>query len=350
MSCCARDAPDDAVSKDIDKQIKTHAAKSHLEVKLLLLGTGESGKSTIVKQMKLLYQTPYTEQEAAVFRTTVFSNIVTSMKTLLQYREHFGIPLRSPAAETAANELLTQPVEDADVQNFGRWISTLWADGGIQDVYSRSSEFHLNDSAAYYFAAIDRICQPNYIPDSQDILRSRIRTTGIVESQFTYSDLSFRLFDVGGQRNERKKWIHCFQEVTAVIFVVGISEYDQKLLEDRAQNRMIESLWLFDEICNSRWFHETNMILFLNKVDIFEDKLCNRKIPLTVCFQDYTEGFDLQKAQKFVQSKFQMANKNPAKQVYDWFTNATSTEGISTVFIAVKDTILQNRLRRGGFM
>jgi len=75
-----------------------------------------------------------------------------------------------------------------------------------------------------------------------------------------------------------------------------------------------------------------------------------RKIPLTVCFQDYTEGFDLQKAQKFVEAKFQSANKNPGKQVYDWFTNATSTEGVRTVFVAVKDTILQNRLKRGGFM
>jgi len=41
-----------------------------------------------------------------------------------------------------------------------------------------------------------------------------------------------RLFDVGGQRSERKKWIHCFEDVTAIIFCVGMSEYDQVLHED----------------------------------------------------------------------------------------------------------------------
>jgi guanine nucleotide-binding protein G(i) subunit alpha len=42
----------------------------------------------------------------------------------------------------------------------------------------------------------------------------------------------FRLFDVGGQRSERKKWIHCFEDVTAIIFCVAMSEYDQVLHED----------------------------------------------------------------------------------------------------------------------
>lgn len=44
--------------------------------------------------------------------------------------------------------------------------------------------------------------------------------------------LTCRLFDVGGQRSERKKWIHCFEDVTAIIFCVAMSEYDQVLHED----------------------------------------------------------------------------------------------------------------------
>jgi len=46
------------------------------------------------------------------------------------------------------------------------------------------------------------------------------------------SPFFFRLFDVGGQRSERKKWIHCFEDVTAIIFCVAMSEYDQVLHED----------------------------------------------------------------------------------------------------------------------
>ena len=54
--------------------------------------------------------------------------------------------------------------------------------------------------------------------------------------------------------------------MTAVIFVAAISEYDQLCYEDDKTNRMTEALNLFEEICNSRWFRETSMILFLNKV------------------------------------------------------------------------------------
>jgi hypothetical protein len=90
--------------------------------------------------------------------------------------------------------------------------------------------------------------------------------------------------DVGGQRSERKKWIHCFQDVTAVIFCVALSEYNLMLQEDTS-NRMQESLKLFREICNSPWFENTAIVLFLNKNDLFRDKI--QKVDLNVCFDDY---------------------------------------------------------------
>ena len=105
--------------------------------------------------------------------------------------------------------------------------------------------------------------------------------------------LNFRVFDVGGQRSERKKWIHCFEDVTAIIFIVALSEYDQVkvlrnfiikikiifykkpkvLVEDETTNRMHESLRLFDSICNNKWFVNTSIILFLNKKDLFSEKI-----------------------------------------------------------------------------
>ncbi len=73
------------------------------------------------------------------------------------------------------------------------------------------------------------------------------------------------MFDVGGQRNERKKWIHCFEHVTAVLFVVALSEYNMVLFEDHTQNRLTESLNLFKEICNTRYLSNVALMLFLNK-------------------------------------------------------------------------------------
>lgn len=132
---------------------------------------------------------------------------------------------------------------------------------------------------------MDRIGDPHYVPTDQDVLRSRVKTTGITETTFNIGELTYRMFDVGGQRSERKKWIHCFENVTAVIFMVAISEYDQLLMEDESVNRMDEALTLFDSICNSRWFEKTSILLFLNKTDLFREKL--KTSPLNQYFKDY---------------------------------------------------------------
>lgn len=79
----------------------------------------------------------------------------------------------------------------------------------------------------------------DYLPDKDDILFSRVRTSGIVTETYEIDGSTFEMYDVGGQRNERKKWIHCFEDVTAIIFVAALSEYDQKLFEDASANRMV---------------------------------------------------------------------------------------------------------------
>jgi guanine nucleotide-binding protein subunit alpha len=115
--------------------------------------------------------------------------------------------------------------------------------------------------------------------------------------------LTYKIFDVGGQRSERKKWIHCFENVTALDFLVSISEYDQMLYEDENVNRMQEALTLFDSICNSRWFTNTNIILFLNKMDLFAEKLQKQMSPLETYFPEYNGGWDYEAACQFLLSR-----------------------------------------------
>jgi len=108
-------------------------------------------------------------------------------------------------------------------------------------------------------------------------LRLRVRTTGVVESNFALRrkgmTLNFKIVDVGGQRSERRKWIHCFEDVDAILFVTAISEYNEVLMEDGKTNRMQESLSLFGSIVNNAFFADTSFILFLNKEDLFLTKL-----------------------------------------------------------------------------
>ena len=145
------------------------------------------------------------------------------------------------------------------------------------------------------------------MPNDQDLLRSRLRTTGITETIFDLGQLTYRMFDVGGQRSERKKWIHCFESVTSIIFCTALSEYDQVLLEEAGQNRMVESLVLFESVINSRWFLRTSIILFLNKIDVFKSKL--PKVPLEKYFPEYTGGPDVNKAAKYILWRFMQANR-----------------------------------------
>lgn len=109
---------------------------------------------------------------------------------------------------------------------------------------TRRSQFYIMDSASYFFNNVQRIGDIDYIPNVADILRARIKTTGIYETRFQMGRLNIHMYDVGGQRSERKKWIHCFDDVTLIIFCVALSEYDQVLLEETTQNRMAESLVL----------------------------------------------------------------------------------------------------------
>jgi len=138
------------------------------------------------------------------------------------------------------------------------------------------------------------------------------------------------MVDVGGQRSERKKWIHCFQDVTAVIFCVAMNEYDLMLAEDDSVNRMQESMMLFEEICNCQWFCDTAIILFLNKSDLFNEKI--KRIDLKICFPEYTGGCDLKPATSFMKDKFTSLNRNRQKAIYVHITCATSTDNISYVF------------------
>ena len=84
-----------------------------------------------------------------------------------------------------------------------------------------------------YYSNIDRLFARDYLPSDQDVLRSRLRTTGITETLFELGQLNYHMFDVGGQRSERKKWVHCFEGVHCLMFVAALSGYDQCLVEDK---------------------------------------------------------------------------------------------------------------------
>ncbi|KAM6121007.1 LOW QUALITY PROTEIN: guanine nucleotide-binding protein G(i) subunit alpha-2 [Pterocles gutturalis] len=348
---CTVSAEDKAAaerSRMIDKNLREDGEKAAREVKLLLLGAGESGKSTIVKQMKIIHEDGYSEEECRQYKAVVYSNTIQSIMAIIKAMGNLQIDFGDSSRADDARQLFAlscseeQGIMPEDLANV---IRRLWADNGVQACFNRSREYQLNDSAAYS-NDLERIARADYIPTQQDVLRTRVKTTGIVD-HFTFKDLHFKMFDVGGQRSERKKWIHCFEGVTAIIFCVALSAYDLVLAEDEEMNRMHESMKLFDSICNNKWFTDTSIILFLNKKDLFEEKIVHS--PLTICFPEYTGANTYDEAASYIQSKFEDLNKRKGHQeIYTHFTCATDTKNVQFVFDAVTDVIIKNNLKDCG--
>jgi len=376
--------------RKIGRQLKKDYAKYSKIAKLLLLGAGESGKSTIVKQMKLLH--PVNDREQAGFspaekdeaKLAIYANIIDSIVALLEATTDLDIPLengqlrqdKSTVLEYA-NSLMNKqnmvkngqsnnevdnnqsckdvfppvsfPATERPPARIVKAIENLWLSSGVQQAYQRRNEFQLADSAAYFLCNVAKYTSENYVPSDQDILRTRVRTTGIVKIEFEYKSLVFHMFDVGGQRSERKKWIHCFDNVDCVLFVVAMSEYDQMLVEDRCVNRMHESLSLFEEIVNNEFFSEMPFIVFFNKKDLFDQKVRIKSI--RVAFPTYQGGLnDVQESGDFIVDTFISQSKVDQKRrpMYPHFTTATDTDLVKHVFSCVADVILNEVLKTTG--
>jgi GTPase SAR1 family protein len=326
----------------LDQYLESDKKKFNEEIKLLLLGAGESGKSTIFKQMKILQDNGgYTQKELEGFRYVIHGNCITQMKLLVEAAIKSGAHMDESLMQSAnrIREVPTTNVGSSWSDQLAKDIVALWKSDTIQTVFrDRDGTFQLNDSMDYFFSNVDRFNQINYVPTVEDVLRARVRSLGIEEAEFMFESVKFRMVDVGGQRSERRKWIHCFDHVSAVIFCVALSEYDQVLREEEGMNRMKESLLLWEEIVNSKHFRTTPFILFLNKTDLFREKL--KKIPLTSVYPNFMGGDDFEAASNFIKARYIELNQYP-HEIFSHFTCAISTENIGFVFGAVRKTLLK---------
>ncbi|XP_071751005.1 guanine nucleotide-binding protein subunit alpha-14-like [Centroberyx gerrardi] len=347
--CCmsAEEVEKHRIHLEIERQLRRDKRESHRELKLLLLGTGESGKSTFIKQMRIIHGSGYSEADRKGFTRLVFQNIVTAIQALIHAMKALHIDYIDDKNISHSDKLNRVEADQASILE--SWqveaIRRVWNDHGVQRCYDRRREFQLSDSAKYYLNDLDRITAPFYIPTLQDILRVRIPTTGIIEYPFDLTKVVFRMVDVGGQRSERRKWIHCFEKVTSIIFLVALSEYDQVLYECENDNRLEESKALFRTIVAYPWFQESSIILFLNKTDLLEEKITHSHLA------DYFPAFtgprrDAEAAKAFILEMYKEQHVGRHKALYKHFTCATDTENIRVVFKAVKDTLFRENLEK----
>lgn len=361
-------------SKAIERQIQKDKQVYRATHRLLLLGAGESGKSTLVKQMRILHEeTPFTEEEKKQKIEEIKRNIKDSMYTILKAMDEIEPPCQCSTPENEAKrqwllEQYSKPDYEYSTQFYDH-TEDLWRDPGVQTCFERSNEYQLIDCAKYFLEKVHVVRKDDFMPTEQDILRARVLTSGIFETKFRVDKVKFHMFDVGGQRDERRKWIQCFNDVTAIIFVCASSSFNMVLREDNTQNRLREALDLFKSIWNNRWLRTISVILFLNKQDLLEDKIKSGKTKLEDYFPEFVlymippeaqpeidDGKDREftRAKYFIRDNFlqlsQQTSQGDSKQhsghhCYPHFTCAVDTENIRRVFNDCRDIIQRVHLR-----
>ncbi len=339
----------------IDEMIRKQKNKQAVEdaKKLLLLGAGQSGKSTLFKQMKILYgeKKEFPQEELESYRSIIVSNVISSMQTLIEYSEKFAQEEKGDKYNVAAEAEL-KLVKDADRdsldEKLGIAIDALWKDKGIQATFEVRHKFQLIDSSQYYFDRVVAISKSGWVPSTDDVLRSRARTTGIVETNFIVKGSKFKMFDVGGQKSERKKWVHHFDDVDLVIFVAALSGFNQTLFEDGKTNRISESIELFDKVCREEALKGSSLVLFLNKKDLFEERIKNFDITMAPPLSNF-EG-DLRSFKEtceYIVDVFRnVVPVNRTVTVHP--TCATDQENVKVVFEGVKQHVLERSLAMAG--
>jgi len=272
-----------------------------------------------------------------------------------------------------------QSVDDFDITPqtaaiLAESISFLWKQPQVKATFNKRQYYSFIENMDYFFGKIDQIFDMNYEPTTDDAMKCRARTTGLIEEKFRIQEVWFSIFDAGGQRTERRKWIQLFEGVTAIIFVAALNHFCTVLFEDERVNAMQESLELFAEIVNAKWFRKTAVVLFLNKNDIFEQRL-KEGLTLDIAFGEEWKGPNykdergpgtadsppmsdedwLRKCSdagaKFIGSKYrEQSTKYKEKKIFTHVTTATDEQNIKKVFWDVQNIIISKNLTGAGLV
>ncbi|KAF7328293.1 hypothetical protein MSAN_02486300 [Mycena sanguinolenta] len=378
--------------RQAEEELKQARVKMAVQVKVLLLGPSDSGKSTVLKQMRLAHRGPFTQPEIESFRQRVFENLTRGLKYLLDALPDMGLELPEVYGDVyegpddnegyvrgwgpgedgavAGGEGLirrgmcgagtaegTRPdgiaadlalIEHAKGIGDGELfpmryygpLARLWAEPVVQTAWNRGNEVAVPENLHYFFSDLPRLFDVEYVPTTQDIVLSRTRTIGITETSFHRRDKEITIVDVGGQKSERRKWIHCFQDVTSILFVTSLSGYDRCLLEDRDVNQMKDAMMIWESICNSQWFKRTSIILLLSKNDLFQEKI--KTSDIKSFFPDFDgEPYSVTAGHAYFKKRFAWLVVNvgrvKGREIYIHITSVMDPELLRVVMAAVEE-------------
>eukprot|EP01084_Bolivina_argentea_P083330 150881_1 len=340
--CNSTDSPSvNSQTREIDRFLLSAHKKCSRVRKLALLGTKSSGKSTIFKQLTNVYGCGIEEDQYPIFAHKIRQNIIHAMFTLLyksqhlydtdpikfkhclidftndniyEYIQHFTVARAqfSLTKETInllvfsyvhKHENITETFVPSDIvskiiqfssvlfeqlhhemRHLGKLIYDLWNLEAIQNTFFYHGNNHsFPDNMEYFFNKTYLIFEKDFCPSGEDILKSNvaIRKT---EANYILQDDTFHIIINHMYRFQYfQKQFSIFQHINGIIFIAALNDFYKFIFDNEIKNAMHQSIELFDDVCNSKWFKRSEFILFLNKSDLFRESLLNDH-SLTECF------------------------------------------------------------------
>ncbi|KAH9854473.1 G-alpha-domain-containing protein [Lenzites betulinus] len=237
------------------------------------------------------------------------------------------------------------------------FMTELWRDPAVRRRLDEK-RIWLEESSGFYLEEIDRITAKMYFPTDDDVLKARLKTTGVVEHTFAlakdseWRGVQWKIYDVGGARNQRQAWAPYFDDVNAIIFLAPISAFDQVLAEDPSVNRLEDSFQLWKSVVENKLLSHVNIVLFLNKCDLLKKKL-ESGVRLSQ-HMSYNRRNDYETVSRYFHSRFgalhQTLTTNKARELFIHLTSVVDTQSTHTIITRVRDSILTANLKSSALM
>ncbi|CAL6070505.1 G-protein_alpha subunit [Hexamita inflata] len=368
FACCGSSNKDvneneKLVTQKFDRQLEQQNKESKLEIKLLLLGSGDSGKSTFFRQIQNNFGTGFTQDQLNTYKLPIQTAFLRNLQAATSIMEQIRQSVDESNSEFAQQLLQMQPevfqtmimssnkenehyTEDS-TDNYSTFVDKCYKlarDSNMKSIFEAPMCYQLKIPAHVKTILQSSVLDQNYTVSVSDLVRYRLKTTQVQQISFKVQGRSFRLIDVGGQIAERKKWSAIFKDAASIVYVASMIDYDLTLDEDPSVNRMVDSLQLFEQTINCETFRSTPIILLLNKFDLFKTKV--ETVPLRNTFKDFKEP---QEPHKYIQDRFLALNKNPRRQIYSFFSTAIDGEIVNEIFKTSVKILLKEEMSRLGF-
>lgn len=324
----------------IDSELKTDELYDKINYKLLILGTGESGKSTVVKQLMFLANKKLNQRQIDTYVKGLRFNVIESMYLYLSKIKDLNLIV--PLNLELDIETVTQKYSKFDTNSdstFGAVIKRLYESDLFSSIKSEKHQFWNLETSDFYFKNASRIFGDGYLPTDEDIILCRKKTLGISLIKIKCDPLCWTIVDIGGQKSERRKWITQFDNVAVIIYIVNLVDFNG-IAYDTEMNKMSETLEVFQETLRNPCFEKTPLYLIFNKKDLFDNLINNDSGNFKKSFPRYSGKMEFEQCFEYLLSQFQ--DRIPYKKFKHLIITATIRQDVKEMFKIVQADMLKS--------